>query len=360
MAFFPLGGREIGRAGAPIVNGYGHVGTTHLCVTSRSESVPMWDSFKGGGAVQRFVLSLTLLLAASGLAFAQTDPSEPVTSITVDVRLVSLNVAVTDRDGRAYSGLSASNFRIYDNGVEQAIHHFSHDDRPYSMGLVLDRSGSMAGMIREVYNAAFHTVRASKAEDEFFIAVFDSRVQILQELTSDQTLLERRLDGVVPGGSTALYDAILAGLDQLKKARHDKKALLIVTDGADNSSKHSFEEALERARAENVVIYAVGMFNEMMLAAESKREDQVRPLLSQLAQITGGRAYFPKTIKQCEQACIDIAKDLREQYSLGYYPRPKSLDGAWRSIQVQLSLPEELHREGLSARTRSGYFAPKQ
>jgi Ca-activated chloride channel family protein len=320
----------------------------------------MWCLFKSSGFGQlRCVTLLVVLLTASGL-LGQTNAPESPTSITVDVRLVSLNVAVTDRNGRTHSGLDASNFRIYDNGVEQAIHHFSHDDLPYSMGLVLDRSGSMAGMMREVYNAAFHTVRASKAEDEFFIELFDSRVEILQELTTDQALLERRLDSVFPGGSTALYDAILVGMNQLKKAHYDKKALLVVTDGADNSSKHSYEEVLERARAENVVIYVVGMFDEMMLATELKREDQVQPLLSQLAQITGGRAYFPKTVKQCEQACVDIAKDLREQYSLGYYPRPKLLDGSWRAIQVQLSLPEELHKDGLTARTRSGYFAPTQ
>lgn len=320
----------------------------------------MWCSVKGGGLGQvRYLTWLALLLAASGLAFAQTNPPGPVTSITVDVRLVSLNVAVTDKNGQTYSGLAASNFRIYDNGVEQTVQHFSHDDLPYSMGLVLDRSGSMAGMIQEVYDAAFHTVLASKAEDEFFIEVFNDHAEVRQELTTDQALLRRQLQAVTASGSTALYDAILAGLDQLKEGRHDKKALLVVTDGADNSSKHSFQEVLERARAENVVIYVVGMFDPVRLASESTREDQLRVLLSQFAEVTGGRAYFPKTVKQCEQACIDIARDLREQYGLGYYPRPKLLDGSWRSIQVQLSLPEALYKDGLTARTRSGYFAPK-
>lgn len=320
----------------------------------------MWcSSIAGGPGRVPFVTWLAFLFAVSSLALAQTSPAnEPVTSISVDVRLVSLNVAVTDKNGQTYPSLSASNFHIYDNGVEQAIHHFSHDDLPYSMGLVLDRSGSMAGMIDDIYNAAFHTVRASKVKDEFFIEVFDSHVEMRQELTTDQALLQRQLQGVAPGGSTALYDAIMVGLDQLKNARHDKKALLVVTDGADNSSKHSFEEVLERARAENVVIYVVGMFDKMMLGFEGKSERQVRQLLSHLAEITGGRAYFPKTVEQCEQACIDIARDLREQYSLGFYPRPKVLDGSWHSIQIQLSPPEELQKDGLTARTRSGYFAP--
>jgi Ca-activated chloride channel family protein len=300
---------------------------------------------------------LLLILLAISLCY----PQEPVHSITVDVRLVNLNVAVEDKDGRSYAGLSANNFRIYDNGVEQAIHHFSDDDSPYSMGIVLDRSGSMAGMINDVYDAAFHTIRASKAGDEFFVELFNDQVEMKQGLTSDQGLLQQQLKGVVASGATALYDAILAGLDQLKAGRYDKKALLVVTDGADNTSRHSFQEVLQRARADGVVIYVVGMFDEMMLAAELARgDDEMRALLSQIAEATGGRAYFPRTVKQCEQACIAIAKDLREQYSLGYYPHPKLFDGSWRIVQVQLNLPEELYRSRLTARTRAGYYAPRQ
>ena len=301
---------------------------------------------------------MVLLTLVSVLS--QSYAQEPAPSITVNVRLVNLNVAVVDKGGRPYPGLTANSFRIYDNGVEQAIHHFSAEDLPYSMGMVLDRSGSMTGMIQDVYNAAFHTVRASKAGDEFFIEVFNDRIEMRQDLTADQDLLQRQLNGVVALGSTALYDAILAGLERLKEDGHDKKALLVVTDGADNSSKHTFQEVLKRARADGVVIYVVGMFDEMMLAAELTHEDEARALLSQIAEATGGRAYFPRNVKECEQACIDIAKDLREQYSLGYYPRPKLFDGSWRTVQVQLSLPEELYKEGLTSRTRSGYFAPKQ
>jgi Ca-activated chloride channel family protein len=317
----------------------------------------MLSLHSSGGLRWRFTrLVLLTMVSLLSRSYAQ----EPVSSITVNVRLVNLNVAVVDKNSRPYSGLTANSFRIYDNGVEQAIHHFSAEDLPYSMGMVLDRSGSMTGMIQDVYNAAFHTVRASKAGDEFFIELFNNQVEMRQELTTDQDLLQRQLKGVDASGTTALYDAILSGLDRLKKDGHDKKALLVVTDGADNSSKHTFQEVLKRARADGVVIYVVGMFDEMMLAAESTHEDEARALLSQIADVTGGHAYFPRNVKECEQACIDIAKDLREQYSLGYYPRPKLFDGSWRAVQVQLSLPEELYKEGLTARTRSGYFAPKQ
>ena len=319
----------------------------------------MWNWFGIGGA-GRLLLKCAQLVILLTVLFSQSYPQEPVQSMTVNVRLVNLNVAVVDKNGRTRAGLTANNFRIYDNGVEQAIHHFSAEDLPYSMGMVLDRSGSMASMIQEVYNAAFHTVRASKAGDMFFVELFNDRVEMKQELTADQDLLQRQLKGVVAYGSTALYDAIVFGLDHLKEVRYDKKALLVVTDGADNSSKHSFQEVLQRARTDGVVIYVVGMFDDTMLAAELTREGELRALLSQIAEVTGGRAFFPTTVRQCEQACIDIAKDLREQYSLGYYPRPKLFDGSWRTVQVQLNLPEELYQEGLTARTRAGYYAPHQ
>ncbi|HWR14871.1 MAG TPA: VWA domain-containing protein [Terriglobales bacterium] len=310
----------------------------------------MWNWYR----IARFKWLFLVIVVAlvSGVFSQQTTPS-----ISVDVRLVNLNVAVLDKNGRTYTGLTADRFRIYDNGVEQSIHHFSAEDMPYSLGMVLDRSGSMSEMIQDVYNAAYHTVRASKPGDEFFVELFNDRVEMRQDVTSDQELLQRQLKGVVASGSTALYDAILVGLNRLKQDQRDKKALLVVTDGADNSSKHSFQEVLERARADGVVIYMVGMFDQTMPGAE---EDQLRALLEQIAEVTGGRAYFPRTVKQCEEACIAIAKDLREQYSLGYYPRPKLFDGSWRTIQVQLALPEDLYDQGLRARTRAGYYTPRQ
>ena len=317
----------------------------------------MWNCHSAGGPGRpRFGYALLVIFLVVSTAY----PQEAVQSITVDVRLVNLNVAVEDKNGRTYTGLTANSFRIYDNGVEQVIHHFSAEDLPYSMGVVLDRSGSMAGMIQDVYTAAFHTIRASKPGDEFLVELFNDQVEMRQELTTDQELLQRQLKGVVASGSTALYDAILSGMDHLAHARYDKKALLVVTDGADNSSKHAFQEVLQRARAEGVVIYVVGMFDEMTFAMEHARESEVRALLAQIADVTGGRAYFPRTVKECEQACIAIAKDLREQYNLGYYPRPKLLDGSWRTVQVQLNLPEELYQSGLTARTRAGYYAPHQ
>ena len=299
------------------------------------------------------------MTSASSAIWAQASSSSPgMTSYKVNVGLVALNVSVSDKTGRPYTRLQAENFRVYDNGIEQVIQHFSTEDRPYTMGLVLDRSGSMADMIKEVYQAAFHAVTASKAEDEFFITTFSDTSALRQDFSKDQALLEKRLRGVTAEGRTALYDAVLSSVEHIKQSSYDKKALLVVTDGADNASQHSFQELLERARQENVAIYIVGMFDELALAVEGQRQDALKALLTQLADASGGQAFFPTTVKQCEQDCVAIAQELRQQYAIGYYPRPKLQNGSWRTVQVQLHLPDQLSDQGLRARARAGYYAP--
>jgi Ca-activated chloride channel family protein len=303
-----------------------------------------------------------LLLLVAGTAAMGQDASKADsrgTPIKVDVRLVNLNVAVTDKRGQPYTALTADNFRVYDNGMEQAIHHFSKDDVPFTMGLVLDRSGSMFMMMKEVYQAAFHTITSSKAEDEFFIEAFNDEVQTQQDFSTDRLLLEQQVNGIQAGGATALYDAILDGVDHIQQGHHEKKALLVVTDGADNASTHRFEEVLERARKESVALYVVGMFDKGDLFAEGINENHLKKLLTQLAEATGGKAYFPRNVKECEQACITIAHELRQQYALGYYPSLQLQDGSWHNVEVRLNLDRDVRDLELKARTRAGYYAPR-
>lgn len=309
--------------------------------------------------------SLFLLLAWSSSAVSQNPPqSAPAVlpAIRVDVDLVQFPVTVTDSMGRAFTGLKAENFRLFDNGIEQKIHHFSTEDVPFSMGLVLDRSGSMEMMIRDVYQAAFHTVRASKQEDEFFIAIFNHVYELMQDFSTDRVVLEKRLNGTIARGQTALWDAVFQALQHVEKGRFEKKALLVVTDGADNSSQVSFDDLLRYARLqEKVTIYAVGLFDRGfagLLSRRSRDEKQAMALLTELAEAAGGKAYFPQTMDECKQVCIAIAKELRQQYSLGYYPEPKPRAGVWHSVEVQVQLPEELLGK-LTPRTRAGYFAPR-
>jgi Ca-activated chloride channel family protein len=310
---------------------------------------------------QRLLLAVILPIVIIVVTFAAQDTgpaNSTVASFKVDVGLVNLNVTVNDTTGRPYTALKAENFRVYDNGTEQAIHHFSSDDVPFTMGLVLDRSGSMFMMMKEVYQAAFHTILNSKAEDEFFITTFNEQSGIQQDFNTDRQVLEQQLKQVQAGGATALYDAILGALDHIQEARHDKKALLVVTDGNDNSSTHRFQEVLERARQESVALYVVGMFDKNDLFAEGTDENHLKKLLTELAEATGGRAYFPKTVKQCEQDCIAIAQELRRQYAVGYYPSQQARDGSWHNVQVKLQLPKDVDELGLVIRTRAGYYAP--
>lgn len=312
------------------------------------------------GRLARLVPTL-LVLASASVAHAQevAKNSSPDTRITVDVRLVNLNVTVTDKRGQAYTALKADNFRVYDNGVAQLIHHFNTEDVPFSMGLVLDRSGSMFMMMREVYQAAFHTITNGKVEDEFFIAAFNEQSRIEQDFSTDRSALEQTLRRIEAGGATALYDAILEAVDHIQQGRHDKKALLVVTDGADNSSTHRFAEVLERARKESVALYIVGMFDKWSLVAEGTNENHLKKSLTQLAEATGGEAYFPRNIKECEQACITVACELRQQYALGYYPSLQLQDGSWHKLEVRLSLDKDMRDLELKARTRAGYYAPR-
>jgi VWFA-related protein len=325
----------------------------------------MWRARRGnchslGQCLARLTPAL-LVLAASTLATAQdvSKASSSDNSIKVEVGLVNLNVTVTDRTGQPYTALKADNFHVYDNGVEQAIHHFSRDDVPFTMGLVLDRSGSMFMMMKEVYQAAFHTISSSKAEDEFFVETFSDEVKIQQDFSTDRLVLEQQLKRVEAGGATALYDAIVEAVDHIQGGHHDKKALLVVTDGADNASTHRFQEVLERARQESVALYIVGMFGKENLAAEGTSENHVKRSLAQLAEATGGKAYFPRNIKQCEQACITIAHELRQQYAVGYYPSFRVQDGSWHNVEVRLNLESDVRTLELKARTRAGYYAPR-
>lgn len=310
-----------------------------------------------------FALAVLMLMSGQWALLAQEGApswSPPGASIKVDVDLVVLPVTVSDVKGGPFLGLKPENFRLYDSGAEQTLHHFSTADVPFTMGLVLDRSASMASMIDDVYQAAFHTIRASKPDDEFFVLTFNHEIQFRQDFSKDQKLLEQRLKGVDATGMTALYDAALSAAEHMQQASHGKKALLVVTDGEDNRSRVRFPDLLETMRQQGIAVYVVGLFGGPFGMESQPGTSPVATLLSLLAAETGGRAYFPRTMKECEQACIAIAAELRHQYTLSYYPRPLLRDGSWRPVRVELHLPERLAGQRLTAHTRSGYFAPHE
>lgn len=279
-------------------------------------------------------------------------PDQRETIFRTSTNLVLLDVSVADRKGRPVRNLEKGSFRVYEDGVEQAIASFSYEQRPVSWGLVLDRSGSMSGMMDEVYNAALHSVEAGTPEDETFVLAFDDRIEMVRPFTADRPSLIKAIREISAGGTTALYDAVRQGLRELRQGRHQKKVLVVITDGDDNASRVRFEDLLEEARRSEAQVYAIGMFSGMGLDLLEPSEARIKQQLELLAEATGALAYFPKSIRQCDRACKDIAEQVSRQYTIGYYPKPAEWNGRWRTIEVKVP-----GAPTYSVRARKGYYA---
>jgi Ca-activated chloride channel family protein len=320
------------------------------------------------GDMKLLVLAQTVLamLATWGLALpvplvGQNEPAarqEPST-IKVNTDLILLNVMVTDQNGHAISGLKKEDFKILEDEKEQPISFFSLERVSVSWGLVLDRSGSMEEMIRNVYDAAVHVVDEGTEEDEAFIVTFNGEVELVSDFVSDKQKLRDSVKGLHADGVTAIWDASAFALDHLKQGKHRKKVLVVVTDGEDNSSRLNFPDLVRRVEEEKeVLIYTVGMFESDGRLGSLGGYGPAREQLDKLAEATGARAHFPSDIKQCRAAMNDIAQDVSRQYELGYYPANRAHDGQWRKINVVVP-----HAGNTDAtyivRTRAGYYAPK-
>lgn len=266
---------------------------------------------------------------------------------------VRLNASVFDSDDREVDTLPQSAFRIYEDGTLQTIVGFRHEDLPISLGILIDSSGSMYDKRPSVDEAALNLVKLSNPKDEAFVVDFNSEPYIDQDFTSSIVKLQQGLGYVKAGGGTALYDAVIASADYLSKnAKQAKQVLLIVTDGDDNSSNASLEEAIHRVQAlDGPSIYCVGLlFGGDQNHKESKHS---REVLTQLADETGGQAYFPKALKDVDDIAKKVAQDIRSQYMIEYHStKPMSVPG-YRTIHVEAS---EKGYRGLRVRTRAGYF----
>ncbi len=339
------------------------------------------------------MLAVTFLL--SPLSLAQQHRLEPQQrkpetlqesqAIKLSTGLVSLSVTVTDGRGRTVIGLTREDFKIYENGILQQIDFFSAEEPPVCWGIVLDRSGSMREMIRDVYRAAVHVVDEGTNEDQAFIVTFNHKVELSSDFVSDKPTLQNSILGLRAEGRTALWDAVGFALDHLKRAKHRKKALVVVTDGEDNSSRLSFRELMKRAEEADVLIYTVGMFESRGMfgsnapsgseergqnAGRFELRDQFgrgfggdypREELTRLAEVTGASAHFPTDVEECRETMQEIASEVSHQYSLGYYPSDAAPDGKWRKLKVVVGESESKSKRKSKyvARTRTGYYAPK-
>ena len=229
---------------------------------------------------------------------------------------------------------------------------FLHEDRPVSLGLVIDNSRSMERKKASVDTAALSFVRESNPQDEAFLIHFDDTVRLAQDFTSDLTALEETLQSISPYGQTALFDAMGMALDRIEEGRYEQKAILLVSDGADNASIAAFDEILERLRQSDIAVYPIGILNDSTAGREA------RGALEELADASGGRAFFPKAVEEIPALTQRIARELRELYTLGYVPTNGRRDGAWRSVRVYVPTPPEVPRYQLNY--RHGYYAPEE
>jgi Ca-activated chloride channel homolog len=283
--------------------------------------------------------------------------------IGVDVNLVVLHASVLDKKGRMVNGLQRNDFRVFEDGQPQNLSIFSHADIPVTMGIVIDDSGSMRPKRSAVNAAAISFVKTSNPQDQAFVVNFNDAYYLDTpgNFAANMEELKSALDKINSSGGTALYDAVYASLDHMKLGNRDKKVLLVITDGEDNSSRYTLAELLSRAQKSDAVIYTIGLLGDdetgslfRIHGSESKRAAKA---LEALAKTTGGEAYFPKSLSEVESTCEEIAHSIRNQYTLAYYPTNFRRDGTFRSVRVDAVEPNK--HDKLVVRTRTGYFAPK-
>jgi Ca-activated chloride channel homolog len=290
---------------------------------------------------------------ASTVAATQLVDGSLLHVLKTEAKLVLVPVSVTDQRERLVSGLRAENFELFDGKNLQEIKHFSSEDAPVSIGLVLDASGSMHDKMNRVREAVTKFCEAANPQDEFFLIVFSDQPRLATDFTPVPEDIEKELLFTRPKGRTALLDAIYMGLRKMKDAKYAKKALLIISDGGDNHSLYTEKDVKSVAKESDVMIYAIGTFDRYVPTIEESRGPD---LLSHLAEPTGGRAFVLRDELELPIVAGHIGKELRTQYVLGYRPEEMPKDGKWHKIQVKLRLPKKF--SFLRARAKSGYYAP--
>ncbi|MCU1287047.1 MAG: von Willebrand factor, type [Acidobacteriales bacterium] len=268
-----------------------------------------------------------------------------------DVEEVTLYATVVDPKNHLVTNLDRNAFVVYEDGQPQRITSFRHDDVPVSMGILIDNSGSMRDKRPAVNQAALNLVRASNPQDELFVVNFNDDAFLDQDFTSNVELLREALERIEARGGTAVYDAVIAAANQLAKgAKLEKKALLVITDGEDNASRDTLEQAVKRVQDDaGPTVYTIGILGN---DRESKR---ARRALERLSVETGGIAYFPKDLGEVDAISRAVAHDIRNQYTIGYKPTRPQSQGGFRNVRVEARGADG--RSRLQVRTRSGYFA---
>jgi Ca-activated chloride channel homolog len=270
--------------------------------------------------------------------------------INLDTQVVSLSVTVTDKQGRHLPNLSPQAFTIFENDVAQELSFFSQTDAPASIAVVFDLSGSMRlEKLKRAQLALERFLLNCHAEDEYSLIGFNDRAWVALDRTRDSRQLLRQFATIEPQGHTALYDAVALGLEHLESSQHPRRVLLLISEGEDNRSRRSFRQLKRLSQESAALVYAVGITDYAL------RNSNARYLLQDLAEQSGGKAFFPRSAEAMSEAFEEIALELRQQYSLGYTPSDFVADGKWRKLKVKVTPPAGT--PDIVVRARTGYYA---
>lgn len=305
-----------------------------------------------------------LFLVPGGLAFQaativpRARPAEaPRADLRSDSSLVVIPTHVTTDAGAPVTTLDKENFHLLEDGAEKPIVHFDKDDAPVSIGLLFDRSGSMRNKMDKAAEAVTAFFKTANSEDEFFLVEFSDRAKLTVPFTPDSGLLFARILRTKPSGMTSLLDAIHLSLRQMKKARNQRKAIVVISDGGDNWSRHSAREVRNTLIESDVQLYAMGIFDKDYAAKHDAETRNGPALLDELAKQTGGRGFSVDNLNDLPAISAEIGNDLRNEYLLGYYSED-TRDGKYHKIRVNLTTPAGM--PPLRIYFRKGYYAPAQ
>jgi Ca-activated chloride channel family protein len=273
--------------------------------------------------------------------------------IRKNVDLVMVPVTVTDQRNRIVTGLDQNNFRLFDGKQQQTIKHFSSEDAPVSVGIVLDLSSSMSKKLDWARQAVMEFCKAANPLDEFFMVTFADRPELALDFTKEPDEIQRRLAFTEAKGRTALLDAVYLSLNQMRHAQYEKRALLIISDGGDNRSRYTESEINSMVKEADVEIYSIGIFDSGSTVPE---EMNGPALLGDIAGLTGGRAFAIDNIHLLPALAIRVGSELRHQYMLAYKPDDSQRNGKWHKIKIKLSVSSSLWPLWIHA--KPGYYAP--
>jgi len=273
----------------------------------------------------------------------------------VDVDLVLVPVTITDPMNRLVTGLDKENFSLWEGKDQQEIRHFSSEDAPVSLGVIFDMSGSMTSKIERAREAVVEFFKTANPQDEFFMITFADKPEEISDFTQSVEDIQGKLVYTIPKGRTALLDAIYLGVSKMRQAKYPKKSLLIISDGGDNHSRYTEGEIKSVVKEADVLMYAIGIYDHYFPTEEERLGPE---LLSELTEITGGRAFTIDNPNDLADVATKIGIELRNQYVLGYRPKNPAHDGKWRKIRVKLIPPKGL--PPLRVYVKTGYYAPSE